>query len=77
MHKKRILVVGDCQVKPGEDQTHLLHIGRYLVDKRPDIVVCIGDFYDFPSLSSYDRGKKSFEGRRLKDDIEAGNAAMD
>ena len=77
MQKKRILVVGDCQVKPGEDQTHLLHIGRYLVDKRPDIVVCIGDFYDFPSLSSYDKGKKSFEGRRLKDDIEAGNAAMD
>jgi hypothetical protein len=74
---KRILVIGDCQVKPNENQDHLLHIGRYLVDKKPDIVVCIGDFYDFPSLSSYDKGKKCFEGRRLKDDIEAGNAAMD
>ena len=73
---KRILVIGDCQVKPNEDQTHLLHIGRYLADKRPDIVVCIGDFADFPSLSSYDKGKKSFEGRRLKDDIEATHAAM-
>ena len=73
---KRILVIGDCQVKPNEDQTHLLHIGRYLADKKPDIVVCIGDFADFPSLSSYDKGKKSFEGRRLKDDIEATHAAM-
>ncbi len=29
-----------------------------------------------PSLSSYDFGKKASEGRRYKDDIEAGNAAM-
>ena len=30
-----------------------------------------------PSLSSYDVGKKSFEGRRYLDDIKAGNDAMD
>lgn len=30
-----------------------------------------------PSLSSYDVGKKSFEGRRYRDDIEAAHAAMD
>ncbi len=29
-----------------------------------------------PSLSSYDFGKKAIEGRRYKDDISAGNAAM-
>jgi hypothetical protein len=30
-----------------------------------------------PSLSSYDRGKKSAEGRRYKEDIKAGNDAID
>lgn len=72
----RILVVGDCQVKPGESTDHLEHIGKYITDKRPDVVVCIGDFFDFPSLSSYDKGKRVFEGRRLKDDIDAGHAGM-
>lgn len=73
---KKILVIGDVQVKPGHDLEYVSHIGQYIVDKRPDIVVCIGDFYDFESLSSYDRGKKSFEGRRLILDIEAGTKAM-
>lgn len=74
---KKIVVIGDVQVKPGESQEHVLQIGRYIADKQPEIIVNIGDWFDFPSLSSYDRGKKSFEGRRLKADIEAGNAAMD
>lgn len=72
----RIVVVGDVQAKPGESTDHLEHIGRYIVDKRPEVVVCIGDFFDFPSLSSYDKGKRVFEGRRLKDDLEAGHDAM-
>lgn len=74
---KRILVIGDTQVKPGHDLSYISHIGEYIVDKRPDIIVCIGDWFDFESLSSYDRGKKSFEGRRLIEDIKAGNNAME
>ena len=31
----------------------------------------MGDWADMPSLSLYDKGKKSFEGRRYKEDIEA------
>lgn len=72
----RILVIGDVQVKPGDSTDHLEHMGKYIVDKRPDVIVCIGDFFDFPSLSSYDKGKRVFEGRRLKDDIDAGHEAM-
>lgn len=73
----KILVLPDCQVKPGHDVTYLNKIGRYLVEKQPDTVVCIGDFADMPSLSSYDVGKKSFEGRRYKDDIQATHRAME
>jgi hypothetical protein len=73
---KRILVLPDVQAKPGIDFSFLRRIGLYMVEKKPDIVVCIGDFADLPSLSSYDKGKKSFEGRRYKRDIEAAQFAM-
>lgn len=73
----KILVIPDVQIKPGIDLSFVYEIGQYLVDKRPDIVVCLGDFFDFPSLSSYDRGKLSFEGRRLQEDIASGKAAME
>ena len=36
----------------------------------------IGDWYDMPSLSSYDVGKRSFEGRRYVADLEAGHEAL-
>ena len=73
----KILVIGDTQCKPGEDLSYITHIGKYIAEKRPDTVVMIGDWFDFESLSSYDRGKRSFEGRRLIADIEAGKHAMD
>lgn len=72
----KILVIPDVQAKPGVDFSFLRRIGCYLVEKKPDVVVCIGDWADLPSLSSYDRGKKSFEGRRYKRDIEAAQFAM-
>lgn len=70
-------VLPDVQAKPGVDLSHLSHIGQYIVDKKPDVIICIGDFCDMESLSSYDKGKKCFEGRRYKADIEAGRKAMD
>ena len=72
----KILVLPDVQAKPGIDFTYLTRIGQYMMDKRPDVVLCIGDFADMESLSSYDKGKKSFEGRRFKKDIEAAKDAM-
>lgn len=54
----------------------LRSIGNYIVEKKPDVVINIGDFADMPSLSSYDIGKKSFEGRRYKADVETTHEAM-
>ena len=72
----KIMFIPDCQVKPGESTEYLAAIGHYIVDKKPDVVICAGDFWDFPSLSSYDKGKTAFEGRRLMDDINAGKIGM-
>lgn len=70
-------MIPDAQVKPGVNTDYLTHIGDYIVDKKPEVIVQIGDFADMPSLSSYDVGKKSFEGRRYKADIEAAHGGMD
>ena len=70
------LVIPDCQIRPGDDFTFLEHIGKYIVEKQPDVIICGGDFADMPSLSSYDFGKKSFEGKRYVKDTSAVVEAM-
>lgn len=66
-----ILVIPDTQVKPEVPTDHLEWLGHFIVDKRPDVIVNLGDMADMPSLSSYDKGKKAFEGRRYKADIQS------
>jgi hypothetical protein len=78
---KTILVVPDTQARPGAPTDHLGWIGRYAVDRyagQDDIIIVhLGDAWDMPSLSSYDRkGSKAMEGRRVLEDIRAGNEAF-
>jgi hypothetical protein len=56
---------------------HLDWIGQYIVDKKPDTIIMLGDWYDLPSLSSWDKGKAQFEGRRFKADVDAGHRALE
>lgn len=70
------LVIPDTQQKPGVPTDHLRWIGAYLVEKKPDVIVHLGDHWDMPSLSSYDKGKRAMEGRRYIADVEAGNEAF-
>lgn len=69
-------VIPDCQIRPGDDTRFLERIGQYIVEKQPDVIVQIGDFADMPSLSSYDVGKKAYEGRRYLNDVIAAHEAM-
>ncbi len=71
------LVIPDVQAKPGVPNKHLTWIGNYIVEKQPDVIVCIGDFWDMSSLSSYDIGKKCYEGRTLRADVDAGMESME
>ena len=74
----RILVIPDTQVKPGVNTDHLEWAGYYAVKMKPDVIVHIGDHWDMPSLSSYDKkGSRQMEGKRYVKDIDAGNEAMD
>ena len=73
----RHLIIPDVQAKYGEDFTFLKKIGTYIVEKKPNVIIQLGDFSDMESLSSYDQGKKSFEGKRYTKDIEASQEAME
>jgi hypothetical protein len=71
------LYLPDVQAKPDVDFTFLRAIGNYIVAKKPNVIICAGDFADMESLSTYDVGLKSFEGRAYKKDIWAAREAMD
>lgn len=73
----RIAVIPDTQAKPGVDFRFLTAVGKYIAEKRPEVIVHLGDFADMPSLSSYDRGKRAFEGRRYVNDVAAAHRAME
>ncbi len=71
------LVIPDTQIKHGVPLDHLTWIGKYIVDKQPDVLIQLGDWADMPSLSSYDAGKKESEGARYAQDIAAARLGMD
>jgi hypothetical protein len=74
---RRHYVVPDVQVRPGDVVDHLDWIAQDIVRRKPDVIVCIGDFWDLPSLSRYSApGGLEKEGARLLADIEAGDAAL-
>jgi len=73
---RKHLVIPDTQVKPGVPLDHITALGNYIVAKQPHVVVMIGDWADMSSLCSYDYGKKVFEGRRYKADVDASINAM-
>ena len=70
------LVIPDVQARIEDNFRFLERIGQYMVDKKPDVVVCLGDFVDMKALSSYDMGKKAAEGTRVNKDFLAGRSAM-
>ncbi len=71
------MVVPDTQVKPGVPLDHFRWAGEYAAEKKPDVIVHIGDLADMHSLSSYDIGKKCYEGRTYRDDIEVALLAQE
>src|SRR5262245_33133375 len=77
-HGLTVAVIPDCQVRTGVPTEHLRAAGLYIADKRPDVIVQIGDFADMPSLSTHDEDS-SATGRvqSYRADVDAVRRAMD
>lgn len=74
---KTHLIIPDAHAHPDHHNNRFEWLGHMVVDVKPDVVIMIGDWVDMPSLCSYDKGTKGFEGRRYKHDIEAGIDAQE
>jgi len=71
------LVIGDPHCNPKASNDRFLWAGKLARDLKPDTIICMGDFASMDSLSSYDKGKKSFEGRRYRKDIDHAHDALE
>ena len=74
---KDYLVVPDSHAHPDHNNERATWLGKFILDRKPDVVINIGDTFDMPSLSSYDKGKASFSGASYEKDIEAGLDFLD
>lgn len=72
-----IYVIPDTQVKPGIDYSYFKNLAKHISEEKPDYIIHGGDHWDMPSLSSYDKGKKSKEEENYQDDVRSGNDAFD
>lgn len=66
---KTHVVLPDSHSHPDFGNDRFDWFGRLLADIKPDVFINIGDNADMASLSTYDKGKRSFQGRNYKDDI--------
>lgn len=62
-------MVPDSHAHPDHHNERADWLGELIADVKPDVLIHIGDSADMASLSTYDKGKKSFQGRNYKDDI--------
>lgn len=51
----KICAIGDFHDCPGQDKSRIKWIARYIADTNPDLVVQIGDFADWNSLSKHEK----------------------
>lgn len=74
---RRHFIIPDTQTRPGVPLDHLDWIGAYIADKKPDVIIHLGDHWDFPSLNGHEEpGSLPMENKRYADDLAVGNAAF-
>ena len=65
------LVIPDPHAHPDFHNRRADYLGQLIKDLKPDVVVNLGDAADMASLSTFDKGKSSFNGRSYSKDIES------
>lgn len=71
------IIIGDAHAKPGVSNRRFGWAGKFVADFCEEhindavTVIDMGDWEDMESLSSYDVGKRCYEGRRYQKDIQS------
>lgn len=79
MQDYKVVGIGDAHDSPKlPDKSRFRWAGKFIAEKKPDIVIQIGDFFTFDSINSYD-APGSGRHRQLptfREDIESGEQAL-
>lgn len=67
---KTHLVIGDAHSSPKVSNRRFDWLANFIEDKRPDVIVDIGDWGDFDSIGKYNKGNKSSWGQSYKRDVD-------
>ena len=70
------LIIPDAHAHYQYDNIRFEWLGKFILDRKPEVIVCLGDLSDMPSLSQHGEGL-SFEGRRLKEDVAVTHDALE
>lgn len=65
------LIIPDQHAHFEHDNSRADLLAQLILDVKPDVVVNLGDAADMPSLCSYEKGKRAFNGRTYRADIDA------
>lgn len=70
-----LLIIPDAHSHPDFDNERFSAIARVIAEHRPTHILCLGDFFDFESLSSHASARER-EGKRVQEDVDHGLDAM-
>lgn len=68
---KTVVVIPDSHSIPGRNNDRAIWIGKLIADVKPDMVIHLGDSADMPSLCSYEKGTRNFQGRSYRADVDS------
>lgn len=74
-----VLPIGDCHVSDDESNLERFELlSKFIVDKKPDYIIIMGDFLTLNCLSNWDKNKRAkMENKRYKKEIDIGNKVLD
>jgi hypothetical protein len=66
------LFIPDTQIKAGVPIEHVRWAAEYAIDHKPDVIVLAMDWWDLPSINSWESDHADFRMRSIRSDILAG-----
>lgn len=70
------LIIPDPHCHPDHNNDRLEWAAKFTLKRKPDTIICLGDWAEMGSLSKYDVGKLSGEGKRYVDDLAAAHDGL-
>lgn len=76
--KNEHIWIPDTQIRPGVPVNHIYAAANYIAERQPGTVIIGGDWWDMPSLNSYEKkGSSFFNNVSYRGDIDFANEVMD